>query len=88
MHLLVELRLRENKLTGKIPPLLSNMRSLTSLDLASNGLYGHIPESLGELTALRELWLRCVRPQAASPISCSHELGDADHLNRRPRREA
>lgn len=28
LHFLVELRVRENKLAGKMPPLLSNMRSL------------------------------------------------------------
>eukprot|EP00903_Cladosiphon_okamuranus_P011957 g11230.t1 len=57
LHFLVELRVRENKLAGKIPPLLSNMRSLQVLDLTSNSLQGHIPESLGGMTDLRELWL-------------------------------
>lgn len=60
MHYLMELRLRENKLAGKIPPLLGNMRSMTTLDLTSNSLQGHIPESFGGMTALRELWLGCV----------------------------
>lgn len=54
---MVELRIRENNLAGKIPPLLGNMRSLQALDLTSNMLQGHIPESFGDLTDLRELWL-------------------------------
>lgn len=60
MHYLMELRLRENKLAGKVPPLLGNMRSMTTLDLTSNSLQGHIPDSFGAMTALRELWLGCV----------------------------
>ncbi|CAB1103774.1 unnamed protein product [Ectocarpus sp. CCAP 1310/34] len=57
LHFLVELRLRENRLAGKISPMLVNMQSLQVLDLTSNALQGHIPESLGEMTNLRELWL-------------------------------
>lgn len=64
---MVELRIRENKLAGKIPPLLGNMRSLQTLDLASNMLQGHIPESIGGLTALRELWLGYVQQ-----LSCNN----------------
>ena len=54
---------------GKIPPLLSNMRSLQVLDLTSNALQGHIPESLGGMTELRELWLGCVQKTCPTPFT-------------------
>lgn len=46
LHFLVELRLRENKLAGKIPPLLSNMRSLQVHAVIPDPLSGNICVSL------------------------------------------
>ncbi|XP_071733734.1 uncharacterized protein [Rutidosis leptorrhynchoides] len=55
---LVELSLRGNWLTGKIPAgLLANLTQLTHLDLSLNNFMGSIPPSLTNLTQLRYLYL-------------------------------
>ena len=44
--------LRDNGLTGTIPPQLGNLTSLQILDLRTNGLTGTIPQEIGNLTSL------------------------------------
>ena len=51
----VELRLRDNQLSGPIPSELANLVNLRSLDLQDNRLTGEIPASLGSLTNLEIL---------------------------------
>ena len=50
-----ELNLRNNGLTGPIPPELGDLTSLTELILSFNGLTGPIPPELGNLTRLTDL---------------------------------
>jgi len=49
--------LNDNKLTGTIPPELSNLNSLTGLFLGTNQLSGNIPTELGNLSNLTELYI-------------------------------
>ncbi|MDE0477807.1 MAG: leucine-rich repeat domain-containing protein, partial [Candidatus Dadabacteria bacterium] len=51
------LLLRENMLSGSIPPELGSLTDLGQLYLNNNMLSGSIPPELGSLTALRELYL-------------------------------
>ena len=51
----VELRLRDNQLSGPIPPELGSLANLRSLDLKDNRLTGEIPARLGNLTNLEML---------------------------------
>ncbi len=51
------LNLRDNDLTGPIPPELVNLASLQSLHLNSNGLTGPIPPELVNLASLQSLHL-------------------------------
>ena len=55
MIYLRELWLRNNNLTGSIPPEIGNMKQLTVLSLSFNGLTGEIPKEIGNLSQL--LWL-------------------------------
>ena len=52
------LRLVDNKLSGRIPPELSDLTELTDLSLSVNDLGGEIPPELGSLTELTFLSLR------------------------------
>ncbi len=51
------LDLRENNLTGEIPPQLGSLTSLDSLRLDHNALSGPIPPELGNLTKMKRLIL-------------------------------
>ena len=51
------LRLRDNNLTGPIPPELGNLSKLDTLELHYNSLTGPIPPQLANLTALKSLVL-------------------------------
>jgi hypothetical protein len=53
-----ELDLRNNQLTGPIPPEIGNLTNLTYLDLRVNQLTGSIPSEIGNLTNLTRLWLQ------------------------------
>ena len=44
---LTQVYLRDNQLTGSIPPELGNLAGLTALDLRNNLLTGEIPDGLG-----------------------------------------
>ena len=46
------LDLRDNQLSGELPPELGNLTSLKGLDLRDNQLSGEIPSELGNLTSL------------------------------------
>ncbi len=52
-----ELDLRDNQLSGQIPPALSNLSDLTWLVLSRNRLTGQIPSQLGNLSNLEVLAL-------------------------------
>ena len=52
-----ELRLRNNRLSGTIPPEIGDLMELRELHLHYNGLSGTIPPEIGNLTQLRELQL-------------------------------
>ncbi|KAF8012055.1 LOW QUALITY PROTEIN: hypothetical protein BT93_I0244 [Corymbia citriodora subsp. variegata] len=49
------LNLSQNKLTGKMPSNIGNMRGLESLDLSNNMLSGEIPQSISNLDSLNYL---------------------------------
>ena len=53
----IEIKLRENKLSGNIPSDLGQLTKLVVLDLALNELSGTIPPELGNLSNLGQLWL-------------------------------
>ena len=71
-----ELFLRENQLTGEIPPELGNLASLEELHLCRNQLSGQIPPELGNLAILQELDL--VQNQLSGEIP--PELGSLANL--------
>jgi len=50
-----KLNLRNNKLTGTIPPEIGQLKALQVLNLGSNRLHGEIPQSACNLTRLQEL---------------------------------
>ncbi|GFZ07920.1 leucine-rich receptor-like protein kinase family protein [Actinidia rufa] len=54
---LATLMLQENRITGSIPPSLSNITSLVWLNLTSNLLSGTIPEGISQLSLLEQLFL-------------------------------
>ena len=54
---ITRLDLRENRLTGVIPPELGRLSNLEGLYLSGNQLTGEIPASLGGLTNLQRLFL-------------------------------
>jgi Leucine-rich repeat (LRR) protein len=49
------IRLRDNNLSGTIPPELGSLSMMRTLDLADNGLTGSIPPELEDVTLLRDL---------------------------------
>ncbi|MDE0476120.1 MAG: hypothetical protein OXI50_16330 [Gammaproteobacteria bacterium] len=53
----IEIRLRENALTGSLPTALRNLDRLGTLELGGNELTGAVPSWLGELSNLRALAL-------------------------------
>ncbi|GJP38534.1 hypothetical protein CLOM_g22982, partial [Closterium sp. NIES-68] len=64
--------LSSNRFTGPIPPQLSALTGLTSLDLATNeGLTSSIPEQLGNLTSLVSLKLGSTQLNGSLPLSLS-----------------
>ncbi|MYA64704.1 MAG: hypothetical protein F4Y21_08655 [Gemmatimonadetes bacterium] len=70
------LRLPENSLTGRIPPLVGEFARLEWLNLSDNDLGGPIPPALGKLSELEFLWLG--QNELDGPIP--PELGQLDAL--------
>ena len=70
------LALKDNQLTGPIPPELGNLSNITWLNLSGNQLTGEIPPELGDLSALETLILS--ENQLTGPIP--PELGDLSAL--------
>ena len=68
--------LRDNELTGTIPPELGQLSSLDVLDLSTNELTGTIPPELGQLSSLRLLWLHNNALMGPTPP----ELGQLSNL--------
>ncbi|KAH9793662.1 Receptor-like protein 7 [Citrus sinensis] len=54
-NFLTSIILSNNKLIGKIPTSISELKGLNCLNLSGNNLLGHIPSSLGNLTVLESL---------------------------------
>ena len=71
-----ELSLRNNGLTGPIPPVLRDLANLAHLDLSGNHLTGELPRSLGDLSALSVLNLAGNQLTGTIPP----ELGDLVNL--------
>ena len=76
----VDLSLRENQLTGQIPPELGNLSNLQSLNLWGNQLTGEIPTELGSLSNLRSLYLEGNQLTGAIPNELEN-LADLRSLN-------
>ena len=72
----VALRLRNNRLSGLLPPELGELSRLRSLDLGSNKLSGPIPPELGSLVNLTSLALDGNRFTGAIPV----QLGQLSRL--------
>ena len=70
------LSLRQRRLSGTIPPELSKLTELSSLDLNGNRLTGEIPADLGRLSKLAALHLHDNRLQGRIPP----ELGQLTNL--------
>ena len=71
-----ELGLSVNKLIGRIPPQLSQLKDIVRLDLSANGLTGEIPPELGGLASLEYLNLEI--NELGGPIP--QELGNLPNL--------
>ena len=54
---LIELSLRDNALTGTLPPILANLKNLKRLHLSSNSFEDSLPEFIGKMDTLEELFL-------------------------------
>ncbi len=65
-----------NRLTGRIPPELGDLRNLVFLNLSANGFSGPIPGELGQIPRLEELRLAVNRLSGHIPSS----LGDLAQL--------
>ena len=73
---LTTLHLRQNNLTGTLPPEVANLPQLQLLDLGDNPLTGPIPPELGSLTQLT--WLHLRSNDLTGPIP--PELGSLPQL--------
>ena len=70
------LDLRQNELSGEIPPELGNLTNLRVLSLFNNQLSGEIPHELGSLTNLE--WLQLFDNELSGEVP--HELGSLTNL--------
>ncbi|UCD32169.1 MAG: hypothetical protein JSV38_15670, partial [Desulfobacterales bacterium] len=71
-----ELKFGNNKLTGSIPPELSNLVNTRWLDLSNNQLTGSIPPELGNLSYMYHLSLNSNQFTGSIP----HKLGNLSRL--------
>ena len=74
----IELSLRNNRLSGPLPPELGDLASLTRLNLSLNELSGSIPPELGNLASLVELNLSANRLSGSIPS----QLGNLTSLTK------
>ena len=74
----VRIDLRENKLSGPIPPELGGLDSLRTLHLANNQLSGSIPAELGGLDSLQRLRLSGNQLSGCIPDGL-RDVADNDH---------
>ncbi|SNS48843.1 Repeat domain-containing protein [Ekhidna lutea] len=72
----LELKLNNNNLNGRIPPQLGDLDALTRLELQGNGLYDQIPIEIGSLINLNALFLSSNNLDGEIPVS----LGDLSNL--------
>lgn len=63
----IEISLRDNRLSGTIPPEINQLQGLQYLELGDNHITGTLPEEIGQLTQLRGLNLRSNRLQGHLP---------------------
>jgi Leucine-rich repeat (LRR) protein len=70
------LNLRDNQLSGIIPPELGNLTKLHRLDLQHNQLNGSLPPELGNMTKIWDLWLSNNQLSGSIPP----ELGNLSNL--------
>ncbi|CAJ1924560.1 unnamed protein product [Sphenostylis stenocarpa] len=64
--------LNENRISGKIPQELGNLKNLVSMDLSNNQLEGHIPATFGNLMSLKFLWLNDNKLIGRVPRNVTH----------------
>ncbi|CBI29795.3 unnamed protein product, partial [Vitis vinifera] len=75
-HMLTNLNISNNKISGAIPPQLGKAIQLQQLDLSSNHLIGKIPKELGMLPLLFKLLLGNNKLSGSIPL----ELGNLSNL--------
>jgi hypothetical protein len=54
-----QLYLFSNKLSGVVPPELSQMRNLNAMGLENNDLIGEVPKDVCAIETLRDVWADC-----------------------------
>ena len=74
----VKLDLYDNRLSGTIPPELTNLQSLRLLVLDSNSLHGTIPPEIGDMYYLKVLWLQNNALSGTIPTELKKHLGAYD----------
>lgn len=67
--IIVEIRLGINQLSGTLPPSLSYLTSLQTLDLATNQVTGTLPPSWGNLSSLQYFYLKANKLTGSLPPS-------------------
>ena len=74
------LSLKDNQLTGAIPPALGSLANLYTLSLKNNQLTGAIPAELGNLPYLQDLYLGGNRLTGCVPSGLRYVVRDFQQL--------